>query len=378
MSFCNALYSTSVYFTEINSVIKAKGNNNRYHFPFHKWKVEAATWVWNKQTADSLIDTVICEYHVIEHSQKFGIKPEKPSDISDCWRSYLSDIKVSYDAAKAYIKGGELFEILVKVNMFDDISDISYFLDLIKTQGADFELFIKDQKIIFKQIAAIWAHDLTDDQINDVYNRIGDGHFSEDKSSYKTMISDKIDSYRSTLGSVKLRNYWKEKTGTETPFKWSEKNLTPVLALVPQSEVGDAKKYFDIINNPNPISIDADNALTYLKSIKWWDALESQEECDKAFQKSIIGEYSTILSVEQVRDLLNRHLSDGAYYWYSNDQARNKIKELAQATYDTKSVHDALSVINSISDEKIKEYLKRLIKTNMAVGIEIISDNKGE
>lgn len=343
-----------------------------------KFEVEAATWVWNKHTTDMLIDASICEYQVIEQSQIFGIKPEKPSDIFDAWRSYLCDIKISYDAATAYIKGGELFEILIGVKNYTDISDLAKFLELLKTQGPELASFIKNQKEIFKKIASIWTFELSDEQITDIYIRVGNGHFAEDKSQYKSTIESEVELYRSTLESIKLRNYWKEKTGTETPLKWSEIHATPILALAPIEEIIDAKKAFSTLNSPAPSNEEAKKALTYLESISWWDDLSSSEKRESAFAKTVIGEYAIILTAEKVRDLLNRHLTDSAYYWYSNDQARAKIKELAQATYDTKSVNEAINILDKVSDKMIREYLKKLIKSNMAVGIEIIADNKGE
>ncbi|MDR2267540.1 MAG: hypothetical protein LBE09_08200 [Christensenellaceae bacterium] len=341
-----------------------------------KFEVEAATWVWNKQTVDTLIDVVICEYQVIEQSQKFAVKPAKPIDISSAWRAYLEDIKVSYEAAKAYIEGGDLFEFLVKIKGLTEISDIKAFLALLQSGGDEFRSFINSEKELFKKIAGPWTDDLTDEQIGEVYLRIGNGHFGDDKSTYKRMIQSEVDAYRSALGSVKLRAFWKCKTETDTPWKWSEKFSTPILALVPQNEITDAKKYFGIVNSKNPQNTDAEKALSYLKSIKWWDDLASAEKRDAAFATSIVGEYSVILTAQKVRELLNKHLTDGAYYWYSNDQARMKIKELAQADYDTKFIDKAISIVDQITDAEIKDYLKRLIKSKMEVGIEIISDNK--
>lgn len=340
--------------------------------------LSAATRVWNKQTADTLIEVVIAEYQIIEQSAQFGIKPERPSEITDSWRSFLSDIKVSYDAAKGYISGGALFDLLVSVAQFSDITDAKVFLELLQAESAVLLSFFKEQRNIFKQIADIWMHGLTDEQIGEIYLRIGEGHFAKDKSIYKKTIESEIDTYRSTIGSVKLRNYWKEKTGTETPQKWSDKYLTPILCLVPSSEIVDAKKYFGVINSQNPKNDEAESALLYLETITWWADLASKEKRDAAFESSIIGEYAIILTVDKVKEVLNNHFTDRAYYWYSNDQARAKVKELAQAVYDTKAVGEAVGIISKISDAKIKEYLIRLIKGNMAVGIEIIADNKGE
>ncbi|MDR3185739.1 MAG: hypothetical protein LBU04_02855 [Christensenellaceae bacterium] len=346
-----------------------------------KFDVEASTWVWGKNTIDALIDTTITEYLVMEYSNKsFGIKSEKPSEIKNSYQEFLKDIKVSYDAAKGYIKeGGELFDFLVKIMKYNynDIIDFHTLLELLKAQGTEFQAFLKEQKDIFDKIIENFSHDLTIEHVNEIYMRIGSGHFTKDKSSYNSMVQNEAFKYLASLSREKLRKYWRDNTDTRTPNDWSEEFKTPVLALVPEGEIGLAKHYFSVVNNTNPDNAEAEKALTYLTSIKWWDDLKSEEKREAAFSKCIVGEYSLILGAEDVRALLIKHLTDGVYSWYSNDQAKAKIKELAQSEYDKKSVETAVEIVDKISDAKIKEYLKKLIRLNMSVGIDIISITQG-
>ena len=48
---------------------------------------------------------------------------------------------------------------------------------------------------------------------------------------------------------------------------------------------------------------------------------------------------------------------------------------MAQAIYDNAGCEKALEKIDRMDTEDVKRYLKRLIRENMTVGIEIIKDN---
>ena len=50
-----------------------------------------------------------------------------------------------------------------------------------------------------------------------------------------------------------------------------------------------------------------------------------------------------------------------------------KIKQLAEAEYNAGGSDKALSKIDQMDDAQLKLYLKRLVKENMTVGIEIIT-----
>ena len=75
--------------------------------------------------------------------------------------------------------------------------------------------------------------------------------------------------------------------------------------------------------------------------------------------------------LEKVRDALER-LSIDTYDWRENPNVKNKIKQLAEAEYNAGGSEKALSIIEKMQDAQLKDYLKRLIKENMAIGIEII------
>ena len=51
-----------------------------------------------------------------------------------------------------------------------------------------------------------------------------------------------------------------------------------------------------------------------------------------------------------------------------------KLREFAQAQYDLSGSNKALEIIDNMDERMLKSYLKRLVKDNMIVGMEIIKD----
>jgi hypothetical protein len=84
--------------------------------------------------------------------------------------------------------------------------------------------------------------------------------------------------------------------------------------------------------------------------------------------------------VGKVRDALEHLSIDGdTYGWYGNPTVKNKVEQLAKAEYDSGGSDKALHKIDEMEDlQQLKQYLKRLVKGSMAVGIEILASGGGE
>ena len=99
-----------------------------------------------------------------------------------------------------------------------------------------------------------------------------------------------------------------------------------------------------------------------------------------AFLRDIIGEYRTMLpDIGKVRDALERLSIEGdTYGWYGNPSVKNKVKQLAEAEYNAGGSDKVLHKIDEMNDSQLKQYLKRLVKENMTVGIEILASGGGQ
>jgi hypothetical protein len=113
-------------------------------------------------------------------------------------------------------------------------------------------------------------------------------------------------------------------------------------------------------------------ALEFLENAVFFDDLNDGQKRDAAFAKNIIGKYQAMLSdIEEARNHLDT-LSIEPADWYENPNVKSAVKEYAQSRYDAGGSEKALQKIDGMESTKLKDYLKRLVKNNMAVGIEII------
>lgn len=106
-----------------------------------------------------------------------------------------------------------------------------------------------------------------------------------------------------------------------------------------------------------------------------WDDITNQEKIDEAFVKAILGNLKSVLTdLNEVREYLLKHTQVSAYDWGGHQEINRLVKELAQRKYSEEPYERVMRRIDSMDGDKLKDYLKRLVKGNMIVGIEILED----
>jgi hypothetical protein len=167
---------------------------------------------------------------------------------------------------------------------------------------------------------------------------------------------------------------WKDKTGTKNPREWSKHHRTPILSCVSDTEFETAKKAFETLNRNGGTDNEIKDALAYLEATTLFEALSDDSKHNVAFERDIVGEYRALLpNLDKVRDTLD-HLSVDIYDWSDNPSVKNKVKQLAEAEYNAGGSDKVLLIIDKMDDAQLKQYLKRLIKDSIAVGIEILTN----
>lgn len=81
--------------------------------------------------------------------------------------------------------------------------------------------------------------------------------------------------------------------------------------------------------------------------------------------------------LNKVRDILDRHSVD-TYDWRDNPSVKGKVKQLAESEYNAGGSDKVLQKIDEMDDAQLKQYLKRLVKDSIAVGIEILAKESGQ
>ena len=192
----------------------------------------------------------------------------------------------------------------------------------------------------------------------------------------KDEIDAKVNEYKSSLGNKQLKKLWHDKTKSITPREWSRKHQMPILCLVPEDEVQQARDAFNTLNKNHPDGSSIAKTKDYLEKASFFELLENQVALDQLFTKSIIKNYSVMLTdIDEVKQYLSSCISDEPDEWFGLPKVDNKLRQMAEAKYNQEGVAKALEKIDKMSIENVKRYLKELIKDNMTVGMEIIKSD---
>lgn len=366
------------------SIANAVGDGGQYinHLEY-KFSSDAANWVWNKDTVHSKIDELTVEYEIIEYSNKVLAKHVSYVETMRAWCDKIGQIRLAYSVIKNNIEEGkEFYEMLRDLKKANSLLDSqkAKFLNLLKDNVDHFKTFMSTQAEMFMKSCAHYLDELT---LDDVRAMIEDDQYSfkgsyvSEPDKYIEKVQNAVNTYKGTLENVKLRKLWKELTGTDRPFDWSNVYSMPVMAMVPDSDSEIARKAFSTINtgknDPNAIA----SAMDYISKMSYVDKLTSKDARDKAFIDAFLKDYEALFdNVDSVKDYLKAHITDQPYYWLENKSVTAKIRELANAKYMETGYSKAKKVIDDMPAEKVKEYLKQLIEDNVLVGVEIMKSNK--
>jgi hypothetical protein len=187
-------------------------------------------------------------------------------------------------------------------------------------------------------------------------------------------VRDAAEEFRKSQLKSQLFHLWKEKTGTKNPREWSSRYRTPILCCVSEAEFEKAKKAFETLNRNGGTDAEINESLAFLEVTTLFDVLADDKKRNTAFNRDIVGEYSALLpDLDKVRDTLDR-LSLDTYDWRDNPSVKRKVKQLAEAEYNAGGSDRVLLKIEKMGDAQLKQYLKRLVKDNITVGIEILAN----
>jgi tetratricopeptide (TPR) repeat protein len=250
------------------------------------------------------------------------------------------------------------------------------FQEELRSNGEQLKQFLGDQSDPLKKIGAFYLDGLTDTEIDELVSELPVGLFVREKTAFNKLLDEQVKAFKQAQAKTKLKGFWKEKTGAKTPISWSNEHKTPILCLVPESDFESAKKAFEAINRQNPDAAEIDFATHFLENALFLADLDNKKKRDEAFKRAVMADLTAMLpDADTVRDYLDEKVSLEPYHWYPNPSVTQKLKELAEARYNAGGSDIAIKRIDSMDDKTLKQYLKRLVKDNMVVGIEIITSD---
>ena len=356
------------------------GDNGQYiNVLRSKFDVDAAKWVWNESTAQQKISESILEYKIVVESNKVISRNISFVNTIKEWCDKCSYIRISFALAKNYLGNIEpLMEMLYSIKKSGTLLDSQKqkFFDLLSANRESFIQFYNNQVELFKEVCAFYLEGFTDEEVRDFYQTIPINTFTLDKTAYVNTVATKVKEYRSSLGNEQIKKIWKEKTKSSSPKDWSKKHQMPILCLIPDNELQQAKETFETLNKSHPDGRSIAKAKEYLEKATFFSQLDNHAILDKFFTETIIKGYVVMLAdVEEVKLFLSSRISADPYDWFGLPEVEKKLQQMAEAKYNEGGVARALEKIDNMDVADVKRYLKELIMDNMTVGMEIIKDN---
>ncbi|MEG6520864.1 hypothetical protein [Desulfotomaculum sp. 1211_IL3151] len=341
-----------------------------------------ALWLWDKETGEDEIRKLLTDYKIVAASNRINAKASALSACIGEWREKIKSIRIPYAALVTEVPTlRTFFQTLREIALSRELpyDKRSVFLAQLMTNANEFVEFYTSKIDVFKSIYSFHLTGFSDNEVSTLYSKLPTNAFTADNSECEKNVAELAKRIRGEQEKFRLHQLWEEKTASKTPKEWSSKNRTPILSLVPVNLQIDARRVFDTINRNNPEDNDVKFAIEYLQTKAAFLADFSDKiKIDLAFSRDIIGRFTAILpDIDEVRLRLEAVIPSEHYDWYANPVILREIEKFAQARYNQGGSEKVLEKIEKMDDRKAKDYLKRLIKDNMSVGIEIILEGEG-
>lgn len=338
--------------------------------------------LWDKQTGEDEIRKLLTEYSVSKESNTIlNAAAHSLTEAYKEWRERLKFIGISCEALRAkYPALAKVLDMLLKICKQEDIlpEQLKAFHTELVAHGAEIRELLNNDRGAFAEVYGPYLEDLSDSDIADVKSKLQTGLFELPKTDCNVKVKEAAEEFRKNQLKSQLFRLWKDKAGTKNPREWSSRYRTPILCCVSEAEYDKAKKAFETLNRNWGMDSEIKSAIAFLESTTLFDILADEEKRNAAFKRDIVGEYSTLLpDLDKVRNTLDR-LSVDTYDWRDNPSVKGKLKQLAEAEYNAGGSDKVLRKIDEMDDAQLKQYLKRLVKDNITVGIEILANGDGK
>lgn len=340
-----------------------------------------SSWVWNIATINEKVDETITEYKIVFESNKLISRTSSYDDCLKEWIKKIDTFKIAFSTIRSDV--GELSDFLnylyqIKKNGAIYDVDKENFLDAMIKQEACFNGFCGNQITLLKESCSFYLEGLTDDDVFKIASTYLNGVYDLENSDFQNKLNEAVRTYKSSIAKYMLDKIWKEKTETLNPREWSYKYSMPILSMLPVAEQNDARIVFELIGTQTNDKSKIDDAINYLNNFKYYDDLNNSFVRDAAFRKTILKTYSTL--IDDINDvklkIKSKFPTINPYYWLGNAEIDKYIEKIAYQKYISGVSSKVNAIIDSMSPEELKVYLKSMVKENMVVGMEIINAKK--
>lgn len=251
------------------------------------------------------------------------------------------------------------------------------FLTILTEKHAEIEDFLNNRPARFTEYFSASLQGLDVETGKRIYAGLDQTSFTKSKSDFIREVNEAADQERASLRATQLRIKWNALSGFDNAHQWSEHCSTPILALVPASEHQQAKRLFATLKAVSPSDADITASLAYLDGNPTFvEKLKDQSAIDTAFVREMIGQYHTLVTVDEARQAIRSSVPSDPYEWVTGSAAKSAIKEKADHNYLSGANQQLLDRIDDMQPQQAKDYLKRLVQDKLDVGVQMM-DSEG-
>lgn len=341
-------------------------------------------WLWDRSVAEEELRRLLVDYRIVERTNAIAGMNESHTfrACMDAWKTFARFTHIPSQSLRAQMP--ELAEIVRCVEIIVRDGSLPHerragFLDELERHGDEFADFLARRSGIFAELFASFVEGLSQSEIDDLYSRLPASSFTDDLSTFAQAVNGRAESLRANQRRYQLRELWERVSHARDGHEWSRNHKTPILALVPDGEQEAARRLFEALRAVNPSEADVDASIEYLQGgPRFLESLESQEDIDAAFVRTILGRYGVVLTdLDEVRNDLSGSVTPEAYGWYGSPRVLSRVKEMANRVYLLGASAKVASFIDDMTEASAKEFLKRLASDDLEVGISVMGEGRG-
>ncbi|MBQ3442854.1 MAG: hypothetical protein IJG33_06370, partial [Selenomonadaceae bacterium] len=251
-------------------------------------------------------------------------------------------------------------------------------VEQINQSAQRFTNFFENQFEYFNKALTVHVDASIDSKlVEKLFNDAPVGIFFKTRDDFILQMKSRLQKFRQDEKTSKFFATWREVTGTISPADWSIQNEIPILCAF-QDCLDEAQSYFSALNKKsqltNEVALDA--AIKFIRSDKL-ARLDDKKSCERAFVNYFCGEdYSVVITTEDLREILRRHLGNNVYSWFSNRKnCESQIRAFAEKNYQEKFLPTVREKIHELSAEEAQKYLEELIVRDTLLGIRVLKNS---
>lgn len=295
-----------------------------------------SAYLWKIDDVNRQIVNLFNELCLIEAINSVLSMPQKKlPEVSRALGDKLNKIKIPRAIVEEFQPDlKNLLQIFVTVRNNSE-KNFAQAAEQINQSAQMFINFFENQQEFFAKALTIYVDASIDsERVDKLFNEANTGNFFMAREDFVQRMKSRLQKFRQDEKSGKFFAAWREVTGTASPADWSSQNEILILCAF-QDCLDEAQSYFFALNKKSQLTNEAalDAAIKFVCGERL-ACLADKKSCQWEFVKYFCGEnYSVVVGVDDLRELLRKNLGSNVYSWFSNKKiVRRRLKPLRRKT----------------------------------------------